>query len=126
MLMAMLKVWLVRFLHVIGAALWVGGLGFLALVWDELSSQGRQLALRSMRWLGALTLLAGLGLVHVTRGFASYGRGEWGGIVLIGTVLAGVMLGVVKVREVPRRWVVLAWVLGLVAVAFMTRAPYAR
>lgn len=122
----MIKVWAIRFLHVLGAALWVGGLGFLALTWGELSSAGRALVMRALRWTGAVTLVAGLFLVRVTRGFGAFGHGEWGGIVATGLLVALMMMGVSKVPEVPRRWVIVAWVLGVLAVAMMTRAPYAR
>lgn len=142
--------WLVRFLHVLGAAFWVGGYAVMALVIVPLLRDGahepvRRAALTTTRVLsfsGALTILTGALLVARSRGYDFVLRGgEWGGIVIIAAVLAVALMaigdaglrpalrrldpGAAGSTAVAQRWAVAGLVVGLAALAMMTRALYA-
>jgi putative copper export protein len=142
--------WLVRYVHVLGAALWIGGYALMALVVlpalarDE-SESLRRLALGTARMLtfaGTLTILGGLLLVARSRGYESLLGGEWGGTVIGSVVLAVVMMGIGDAGLRPaiqrigpgtegnvraaRRWALAGLVIGIIALGLMTRALYAR
>jgi putative copper export protein len=142
--------WLVRFLHVFGAALWVGGYAVLALAVVPLMArrpsetllEGALLATRVLSNAGALTIVAGLFLVAQTRGYGSLLGGEWGAIVIACIVLAIALMGVGDAGLRPalrrvndggagavgaaRRWALAGLITGGLAIALMTRALYAR
>jgi putative copper export protein len=94
--------WLVRWLHVTGAAFWVGG--YLVLAFALIPRLGHGpgdglaraalLATRVLSYSGALTIVAGLVLVARTRGYGQLVAGEWGGIVVGSAVLAVAMMGI--------------------------------
>jgi hypothetical protein len=79
-------------------------------------------------------------LIWRTRGFGSLLGGEWGGIVITSIVLAVAMLGIgdsglrPALRRIPpsgnaasaRRLAIILFVIAVIVVALMTRAPYAR
>src|SRR6185295_968837 len=92
--------WVVRSLHVLGAAVWIGGYAVLALVIVPALAQAadasiQRLALITIRVLsiaGALTIIAGLALVARSRGYAALlTGGEWGLNVISAAVLAIVL-----------------------------------
>ncbi len=145
--------WLVRWVHVMGAAFWVGGYVVMAFVIvprlaHEASEPLKRAALlltRVLSYSGALTILAGLVLVARTRGYGQLLAGEWGGIVIASVVLALAMMGIgdsglrpalrriepgapdwEKHAAAARRWAVVALIAGILAIGFMTRAIYAR
>lgn len=144
-----LVTWLVRWLHVLGAAFWVGGYAILALVIVPMLARGghdsiRGVALGATRVLsysGAVTILAGLLLVARTRGYGRLLAGEWGAIVVLCFVLALAMgaIGDAGLRPAlrrlgpdgggsavaARRWALAGLLVGVAAMAFMTRALYA-
>jgi putative copper export protein len=142
--------WLARTLHVLGAALWVGGYAALltlvvpALARDRGEALGR-LALAACRFLsaaGTLTILAGAVLIARTRGYGSLLGGEWGGIVIAAAVLSvlamalgdsglrpalrRVQAGDASALKAARRWALAGLLLAVAALSLMTRAPYAR
>ncbi|MGE3269658.1 MAG: hypothetical protein AB7P40_12985, partial [Chloroflexota bacterium] len=97
--------WVVRTLHVLGAAVWLGGYAIMLLVIvpflaRERHEAVRQLAVTAARVIslaGALTIVAGLALIWRSRGYAYLfsGRiGEWAGIVVTCFVLAFALMGV--------------------------------
>ena len=91
-------------------------------------------------YAGTATIIFGLLLIMRTRGFSSLWGGEWGGIVLTSLAIAVVLLGIGDGALRPalrrladtgdpgpaRRWALVAFVLTVIAVALMTRAPYTR
>lgn len=145
--------WLVRYVHVTGAAFWVGGYLVMAFVIVPRLAQGPNepliraalLATRVLSYSGALTIVAGLVLIARTRGYGQLFSGEWGGIVIASAILALAMMAIgdnalrpALLRIEPgapdwearvaatRRWAVVALIAGILAVGFMTRAIYAR
>lgn len=140
--------WLIRYGHVLGAGLWVGGYALLAMVIiplleKEIDSVLIRMALTSARVLtyaGTLTLFFGLALITRTRGFASLARGgEWGAIMIICIIIAVALLGIGDAALRPalrhlwatgdgrraRRWAWIGFILTILAIGFMTRAIYA-
>jgi len=142
--------WLVRSIHVFGAALWLGGYGVMLLVIvpylaRERNESVRAIALATARVLsfaGALTVIAGLVMITRSRGYGFLLVGEWGGIV-IGSIVLAFILGAIgdaglrpAIRRldpekpgsvVPvRRWALAGLIVGTLAVLLMTRAIYAR
>jgi copper transport protein len=143
--------WLTRSLHVLGAAVWIGGYAVLALaivpaLAREPSDALRRLALATVRlvsFAGGLTILAGLVLVARSRGYASLlTGGEWGLNIISAAVIAVILMGIGDSGLRPalrrldpdspgsasaaRRWAVTGLVLTILALAVMTRALYAR
>ena len=98
----LLIAWLVRWGHVLAAAIWVGGYALLAFVivpgLAKRPAEGMvALAIscvRVMSFAGTATIVFGLVLIWRTRGFGSLLGGEWGGIVITSIVLAVAMLGI--------------------------------
>ena len=142
--------WLIRSMHVLGAAVWVGGYALLLLaivpaLSREPNASLRGLALATARVLsfaGLLTVLAGLTMIWRSRGYGFLLGGEWGGIVISSFVLAlvlgaigdaGLRPAIRRLEPDPaggivavRRWAVAGLVVGALAVLLMTRAIYAR
>ena len=148
--------WLVRYLHVMGAAFWVGGYLLMAFVIvprlaRESSESLARAALQATRVLslsGTLTIVAGLVLIARSRSYDQLFRGEWGGSVVASAVLAVAMMGIgdsglrPALRRVAagspegvaaaRRWALLGLLgllgllAGVLALGSMTRAIYAR
>ena len=142
--------WLVRYLHVMGAAFWVGGYLVMAFVIvprlarepNESLARAALLATRVLSYSGVLTIVAGLVLIARSRGYGQLFRGEWGGIVVASAILALAMMGIgdsglrPALRRVvagfpesaaaARRWALLGLLAGVLALGSMTRAIYAR
>ena len=142
--------WFVRWLHVMGAAFWLGGylvMAFaivprLAQAPNEPLKRAALLTARALTYSGTLTRLAGLVLVDRTRGYGQLFSGEWGGIVISSAVLAVGMMAIgdsglrPAIRRiepgseagvaVARRWALVGLLAGVLAIGFMTRAIYAR
>src|SRR5262245_7984548 len=93
--------WLVRSIHILGAACWLGGYALMLLVivpylGREPNESIRRLAIATTRLLsmaGGLTVLGGLLLIWRSRGYGFLLAGEWGGIVISSFVLHRYPLG---------------------------------
>jgi putative copper export protein len=142
--------WIVRSIHILGAAVWLGGYVIMLLVIvpylaRERDESIRRLALattRALSFAGALTVLAGLVLIWRSRGYGLLLSGEWGGIVIACFVLAFVLgaigdagMGPAIRRLDPerpggvatvRRWALAGLIVGVLALSLMSRAIYAR
>lgn len=140
--------WLVRYGHVLGGGLWVGGYALLAIVIIPfIEKQGNNnlvpMAIKAIRWLtyiGTATIVFGLLLITRTRGFAAViGGSEWGGIIIFCIVIAVALLGLSDGALRPalnhlaetgdgrraRRLAWLGFILTILAIGLMTRALYA-
>jgi putative copper export protein len=113
--------WLVRAIHVFGAAVWLGGFAVMLLAivpylarepvrqaQGKLNESVRAIALATARVIsiaGAVTVIAGLVMISRSRGYGFLLVGEWGGIVLSSIVLAIVMgaIGDAGLRPAIRR-----------------------
>jgi putative copper export protein len=144
----LLVAWLARWGHVLAAAIWVGGYALLAFaIVPGLAKQPAQATValaiacvRVMSFAGTATIVFGLLLIWRTRGFGSLLGGEWGGIVIASFVLAVAMLGIgdsglrPALRRIPeggsvgraRTLAMVLFIIAVLIVALMTRAPYAR
>jgi putative copper export protein len=142
--------WAVRSIHVLGAALWLGGYAVMLLaivpyLARERNETARAIALATARLISiaaALTVVAGLVMITRSRGYGFLFVGEWGGIVVSSIVIAVIMgaIGDAGLRpsirrldpESPggvaavRRWALAGLILGMLAAVLMTRANYAR
>ena len=145
--------WLVRYVHVMGAAFWVGGYLVMAFAIvprlaqgpNEPLKQAALLATRVMTYSGVLTMASGLLLIARSRGYGQLLAGEWGGIVISSAVLVLAMMAIGDSALRPalrrlepgaadweqnaaraRRWAIIALIAGILAIGFMTRAIYAR
>lgn len=135
--------WFFRFLHLAGGIAWLGTYVVLVSAMlpqfksgEERVKAGILQALRLASTAGAVTILAGLGLVSVTRGFDAFGRGEWGGSVagslLLSVALLGIQDGVIRRAikrdgvEKARKWAAVLLGVGILIVAIMARLPMAR
>jgi putative copper export protein len=140
--------WFTRFLHVLGAAFWVGGYAVMALVVIPRLADGPRepilrlslVAARLLSFSGGLTILAGLFLVARTRGYGRLLGGEWGAIVISTAILALALMAIGDAglrpalrrltpgaggnAVVAQRWAVAGLLVGVVALALMTRALY--
>lgn len=139
--------WLVRYGHVVGGALWLGGylvLAFLLIpaLARSATAQLEQLTettVRVLTYAGTATIFFGLILITRSRGFDSLLRGEWGGIIIACFVIAVALLGIgdgalrpalrrmSETQDVrpARRLALFGFVLSVLAVGLMTRALYA-
>ncbi|GHO78661.1 hypothetical protein KSD_64320 [Ktedonobacter sp. SOSP1-85] len=137
--------WLIRYGHVLSAAIWVGGYALLAffiipLLGKEPNETLKQLALTTARVLtytGTLTMGFGLILITRTRGFANLFGSAWGSLIIAGFVIAIILLGIGdgalrpaiqlinKTGNVPaRRWALAGFILTVLAVGVMTGATF--
>ena len=140
--------WLIRYGHVLGGGLWLGGYVLLVFVTLPLLATYRSesletLALTTVRVLtyaGTATLAFGLVLVTRTRGFRGVTDfGEWGLIIVSCSVIAIALLGlgdgalrpaVQQLRQTgnakpAQRFALLGLALTVLAIGLMTRALYA-
>ena len=137
---------LVRYLHVAGAVVWVGGYAVLALAIVPRLTGGSLAPIsasalatsRLMSIAGAVTMVGGLILIPLTRGYGSLGT-QWGISLLVGIVLSVAMMGFgdgalrPALRRVgegdvaaigpARRWATLTFLLGLVVLFIMLLLP---
>ena len=140
--------WLIRYGHVLGGGIWVGGYALLALVLLPGMAKHAHptlvpvalMAIRVLTYTGTATMVLGLVLMTRTRGLAALSRGgEWGGIMWVGIALAVALLGLgdgglrPALRQLAatgesrraRRWAWLGLLMAILAVGVMTRALYA-
>jgi hypothetical protein len=140
--------WLIRYGHVLGGGLWVGGYALLAIVIIPLMAKQRNSSLataaiaaeRLLTYAGTATIVFGLFLIARTRGFAAViSGGEWGGIIISCIVIAVVLLGLGDGALRPalkhlaetgdsrraRRFAWAGFILAILAIGLMTRAIYA-
>jgi putative copper export protein len=141
--------WLVRALHLLGAAVWLGGYAVIGLIVAPALARERsepllRVALALVRlnsFAGTLTILAGLVLIARTRGFGLLLGGEWGGIVISAAVLAVALMalgdsglrpalrrlgeGQPSAAVAARRWALGGFTIAVLVLALMARAPYA-
>ena len=143
--MTMFVSWLIRYGHVLGAAIWVGGYALLAFcivphVGKEANEIFVQLAITTVRVLtytGTLTMGFGIILITRTHGFADLFGSAWGSLIITGFVIAIVLLGIgdgalrpailrmSKTGDAPaRRWAIIGFVLTVLAVGVMTGATF--
>jgi putative copper export protein len=139
--------WLVRYGHVLSAAIWTGGYAALViLLYPLLGREDRatiariaEPVARFLSYAGTATFVFGLVLIYRTRGYGTLGLNEWGMIVIVSIVLATAVLGigdsalrpalrrVAETGDVTRaqRMAVVSLALLIVAIGIMTRALYA-
>lgn len=143
--MTIIVSWLIRYGHILGATLWVGGYALLAffiipLLGKEPNETLIRLALTTIRVLTYTgTLMMGFGLVLITRtnGFARLFGSAWGSLIIAGFVIAITLLGIgdgalrpairsiSKMGDVPaRRWALAGFILSVLAVGAMTGATF--
>jgi hypothetical protein len=146
--MASMITWLVRYGHVVGAGIWIGGYALFALViLPRLEKDANQewiaasiAAVRVLTYAGTATMIFGLLLITRTRGYATIlGGGEWSGIIITCIVIAVALQGIGDGMLRPalkqfsatgaparaRRAAWLGFVLTILAIGLMTRALYA-
>jgi uncharacterized membrane protein len=140
--------WLVRYGHVLGGGIWLGGYALFALALVPLMEKeqnptlvGAATALvRLISYAGSVTILFGLILITRTRGFGAILRGgEWGGIIVTCILIAFALMGIGdsalrpalrRVAETSdyrpvRRFAWIGFALTVIAIGLMTRALYA-
>lgn len=94
--------WLVRYLHVVGAVIWVGAYAVTAFALAPRLADGAASPVASATLAvarlasraGLVTLLAGVLLIPLSRGFEQLFTSTWGVLVLAAMVLSVVLLGV--------------------------------
>jgi putative copper export protein len=139
--------WLVRYGHVLSAAIWTGGYTALVLLLYPLLGREDRATIariaepvaRFLSYAGTATFIFGLLLIYRTRGYGTLGFNEWGMIVIVSIVLAIAVLGigdsalrpalrrVADTGDVTRaqRMAVVGLALLIIAIGLMTRALYA-
>jgi putative copper export protein len=140
--------WLMRYGHVLGGAIWVGGYALLALVIVPIMQRNSGAALerlainvvRILTYAGMVTIFFGLLLITRTRGFVNLFTGEWGFIIVTCIVIVVALLGIgdgglrPALRHLTtsgdaraaKQWAITGFVLTVLAIGLMTRALYAR
>ncbi len=137
--------WIIRYGHVLGAAVWVGGYALLAFLIVPMLGKGAsetlvQLAIGAVRFLtyaGTLTIAFGIVLITRTNGFGQLLTSTWGMLILAAIVLAIALLGIGDGALRPairksitlgnaqaRRWVIIGFILTVLAIGVMTGATY--
>ncbi|MBC8163983.1 MAG: hypothetical protein H7Z42_22465 [Roseiflexaceae bacterium] len=146
--MSALIIWMLRWGHVVGGAIWVGGYALLAFVIVPLMAHARndalqQIAIGAVRLLtytGMATICFGILLITRTRGFANLIGSEWGALVITSAVCAVALLGIgdgalrPALRSIAaggdarpaRRYALIGFAITVLAVGLMTRTLYAR
>ena len=143
--MTSLLAWIIRYGHVVSAAVWVGGYALLAFLIVPLLGKGAsemlvRLSVNAVRFLtytGTLTIAFGLILITRTRGFDHLFGTTWGSLVLVALLIAIILLGIgdgalrPALRKSPatgnarvRQWAIIGFVLTVIAVGVMTGATY--
>lgn len=140
--------WLIRYGHVLGGGVWVGGYALLALLIVPMLAKGtyeRSIPLaihvvRLLTYTGTATIFFGLLLIQRTRGFATIALwGEWGLIIVLCIVIAIALMGIGDGALRPalrhlaatgdgrraQRYARIGFGLTILAVGLMTRALYA-
>ena len=141
--------WLTRWIHLLGATVWVGGYAMMVFaivpaVARDPSDRMLTLAMTAARVLsfaGTVAIVGGAALIARTRGYGSLLHGEWGGIVVAVVVLSVAVMalgdsglrpalrrlagGDGRAERTAQRWALVGLLLALLALAAMTRAPYA-
>ncbi len=137
--------WLVRYGHVLGATMWVGGYALLAFFIVPLAGKVESDALvrlsitlvRVLTYTGTLTIGFGIVLITRTNGFANLFDSAWGGLIISGFVIAIVLLGIgdgalrpalLRIKKnggaPARRWAIIGFTLTVLAVGAMTGATF--
>ena len=138
--------WLVRYGHVLGAAVWTGGYAALALVIVPLMEKSPsetigRLAVTTVRvgtYAGTLVIGFGVVLIARTNGYSHLLGTAWGTLVLASAVTAVVLFGIGDGALRPallrlaaggdgraaRRWSLTGLVLTVLAIGMMTGATY--
>ncbi len=138
--------WLVRYGHVLGAAVWTGGYATLALVIVPLLEKGAndtigRLAVATVRvgtYAGTLVIGFGVVLIGRTNGYNHLLGTAWGTLVLASAATAVVLFGIgdgalrpALVRlaaggdgRAARRWSLAGLALTVLAIGMMTGATY--
>jgi putative copper export protein len=137
--------WLIRYGHVLGAAIWVGGYALLAFcVIPLLGKEGNEIlvrlaitVVRVLTYIGTLTMGFGIVLITRTRGFDNFFGSAWGGLIIMGFIIAIILLGIGDGALRPailrsnqrgigpaRRWAIIGFVLTVLAVGVMTGATF--
>ena len=138
--------WLIRYGHVVGGGLWLGGYIVLAFLLIPALAKGGQSGLESLTeitvrvltYSGTATIFFGLILISRTRGYDRLFKGEWGGIVMTCIVIAVALLGIgdgalrpalrrikdTKDTRPARRLALVGFIFTLLAVGLMTRTIY--
>ena len=139
--------WLIRYGHVLCAAMWIGGYALLAFLIIPLIGKEKgesellvRLAISTVRFLtyvGTLTMGFGIVLITRTNGFADLFRSTWGSFIITGFVIAIVLLGIgdgalrpaiLRIKKTgdtsARRWAIIGFILTVLAVGVMTGATF--
>lgn len=144
--MSALIIWLLRWGHVLGGAVWVGGYTVLAFVIVPLMARNTNNALseiaigvvRLLTYTGMATIFFGIVLITRTRGFNHLIGSEWGALIIGSAVCAVALLGVgdgalrPALRRIAttgdarpaRRYALLGFAITILAVGLMTRTLY--
>jgi hypothetical protein len=132
--------WVIRYGHVAGAALWVGGYALLAFEGIPDLARNPQRAerlialVRLLTYAGTLVLGFGIVLITRTRGFGQLAGTAWGVCILLGMLIAVTLLGLGDGAIRPailrsdmqraRRFAVIGFALAMSAIGLMTGATY--
>ena len=143
--MMLLLTWIIRYGHVLGAAIWAGGYALLAFLIVPMLGKGAsetlvQVAIGAVRFLtyaGTLTIAFGIVLITRTNGFAQLFGSAWGMLIITAFVLAIILLGIGDGALRPairksttlgnaraRLWAIIGFVLTVLAIGVMTGATY--
>jgi putative copper export protein len=142
----LLLTWIIRYGHVLGATVWVGGYALLAFLIIPILGKGAsetliQLAVNAVRFLtyaGTLTIAFGIVLITRTNGFGHLFGSAWGMLIITAFVLAIILLGIgdgalrPAIRNAKthgnaraRFWATIGFILTVLAIGVMTGATYA-
>lgn len=137
--------WLIRYGHVLGATMWVGGYALMAFFIIPLIEQGDREKLipfainivRFLTYTGTLTMGFGIVLITRTNGFGDLFGSAWGACIitafLIAVALPGIGDGALRpaIRRMKteggaaaRRWAIIGFALTVLAVGVMTGATF--
>ncbi len=131
--------WLVRYGHVLGAAVWTGGYAALALVIVPLMERGANEAVATVRvgtYAGTLVIGFGVVLIGRTNGYDHLLGTAWGTLVLASAATALVLFGIGDGALRPalarlaaggdgraaRRWSLIGLALTVLTIGMMTGA----